>query len=352
VLIDGGSTLTEDDLSTIRTLYQAGIPASVLLSKSDLLAAEDQLRSSRYISEQISAQLGLTLPVHPVSIQPTHSALLEAWLADVILPLYDQHQQLMQESLSRKIGSLREAVATALKLRLDRTPVSVDFAAEESSLRRAVGRIAETRALCFEVTHAVRGYGEQALIEAATRLTDRGLSSTVVQEALEQGSAEKAGELFRALKELAREMSETLQSTARALRFAESDPEEDLLSAIQEMPKLDLGPLDIHVKPGLLLKVSRSLAIGQIEKELRRQIGERVSEAFASFASMLDAWSRRTLSELQLRFEAQADAYRAHIYRMTARGEVSKSEESALARDLALLAESASDARAEMTQVS
>src|SRR5579863_12021 len=30
VLIDGGSTLTEDDLSTIRTLYEAGIPASVL----------------------------------------------------------------------------------------------------------------------------------------------------------------------------------------------------------------------------------------------------------------------------------------------------------------------------------
>ena len=40
VLIDAGSTLTEDDLSTIRALYEAGVPVSVLLSKSDLLGAE------------------------------------------------------------------------------------------------------------------------------------------------------------------------------------------------------------------------------------------------------------------------------------------------------------------------
>jgi GTP-binding protein EngB required for normal cell division len=38
VLIDAGSTLTEDDLGTIRALYEAGVPASVLLSKADLLA--------------------------------------------------------------------------------------------------------------------------------------------------------------------------------------------------------------------------------------------------------------------------------------------------------------------------
>jgi GTP-binding protein EngB required for normal cell division len=372
VLIDGGSTLTEDDLSTIRTLYEAGIPASVLLSKSDLLAAEDQRRSSQYISEQISTQLGLTLPVHPVSIQATHSSLVDAWLGEVIFPLYDQHQQLMQGSLSRKIGSLREAVATALKLRLDGIRVSdaepdqssVDINAVDSGLRRAVGRIAEARQLCFEITHAVRGHGGQALSETAIRLTDAWLAgrtgppNIVAREALEQDSAEKAGGVFRVLKELAHELAATLQSTARALRFAESHQEQDLVSAIQEMPKLDIGPLDIDVTPGLLLKVSRDLSIRQIERGLRRQIGQRVSEAFSSFGSMLDAWSRRTLSELQLRFEAEADSYRAHIDRMTERGrmttrvQVSKSEESAIARDLALLTESTRDARAEMTQVS
>lgn len=353
VLIDGGSTLTEDDLATIRTLYEAGIPASLLLSKSDLLAREDQLRSSQYISEQISAQLGLTLPVHPVSIEPTYSSLLDGWLTEVILPLYDKHQQLMQESLSRKIGSLREAVVTALKVRLNRTGVARDLDAVDRRLRSAVGRIAEARELCFQITYAIRGFGEPALVKTATRLTEMWCAgrtdppSTVVQEALEHGAAEKASEVFRGLKQLAHELRDTLESTAQALRFAESNQEEDLASAINEMPKLDIGPLDIVVKPGPFLKVSRTLSTRKIERELREQSGQRVSEAFSSFGSMLDAWSRRTLSELQLRFAAQADAYRAHINRMTVRGQVSTSEESAIARDLALLTESAS----EMAQV-
>jgi GTP-binding protein EngB required for normal cell division len=120
VLIDAGSTLTEDDLSTIRTLYEAGIPASILLSKSDLLAPEDRRQSQSYISDQIHRQLGLNLSIHPASVQSSHEFLLEDWFGEVILPLYDRHQELMRESLLRKSGSLREAVETALKTRLHR----------------------------------------------------------------------------------------------------------------------------------------------------------------------------------------------------------------------------------------
>jgi hypothetical protein len=267
----------------------------------------------------------------------------------VILPLYDKHQQLMQESLSRKIGSLREAVVTALKVRLNRTGIAVDLDAVDRELRRAGGQIAEARELCFQITYAIRGYGEQVLVKTASRLTEMWFAgrtappSTVVQEALEQGAAEKAGEVFRALKELAHDLAETLESTARVLSFAGSDQEEDLASAIQEMPKLDIGPLDIDVKPGLFLKVSRRLSIRKVERKLRQQIGPRVSEAFSSFGSMLDAWSRRTLGDLQVRFDAEADAYRANVNRMTARWQVSASEEVAIARDLALLTESTSE---------
>ena len=358
VLIDGGSTLTEDDVGTIRTLYEAGIPASVLLSKSDLLAAEDRIRSSKYISDQISAQLGLALPVHPVSIQTSHFFLLDEWLGTVILPLYDRHQQLARESLSRKIGSLREAVTAALKVRLDRTRGSsdVDADAADSALRKAVGRIAEVRELCFAITHDVRGHSGQALIDAATRLTDAwlspapGRSDLIIHDAMVQAAAEPASQIFQALKQLANELAETLRSTAEALHFDESHPGEDLLSSIQEMPKLDLGPVEVELKPGMFLKISRNLAMRQVEKTLQRQIGRQASEAFSSFAKILDAWARRTLSELQLRFEAQADAYRAHLNRIATVGQVSENEKSAIERDLALLSESAADARVEMTQ--
>jgi GTP-binding protein EngB required for normal cell division len=353
VLIDGGSTLTQDDLSTIRTLYDAGIPASVLLSKSDLLAPEDRLRSLAYVSEQIHSQLGLTLSIHPVSIRASHSSLLEDWLSEVILPLYDRHQQLMQESLRRKIGSLREAVEAALKIRLGRrSPASdgreharspIDLDRIDSDLRKAAGRIAETRDLCFEITHRVRTRGDPAMVEAATRLTDAWLSAStspsnaIVQEALVQDAAEHAGIVFAALKDLARELAKTLQSTSDDLGFKETHNEEDLVSAIKEMPRLDVGALDMSLQPSLLLKVSKNLSIRQSENRLRKQIGPRVVEAFSSFGSMLDAWARRTVSELQLRFETHADGYRAHLARIAAHGQVSKDDEGAISRDLELL---------------
>lgn len=347
VLIDGGSTLTEDDLATIRTLYEAGIPASVLLSKSDLLADEDRIRSAQYIAAQISVQLGLTLSVHPVSIQSTHLFHLEDWLRDVILPLYDRHQELARESLSRKIGSLREALAVALKARLDHAEVPIEGAIDQDAieigLRTAVGRIAEVREACLAMTRDVRSQGGHALAESATRLTDTWLQSAadstaaIVHDAITRVAADRANKVFHTLKQLAQQLAQSLQSTAEALGFADSHREEDLTSAIKEMPKLDLGPIEIEWKPGLFSRLSRNLAIRQAEKALQRQIGERVSEAFSTFGSILDEWARRTLSEMQLRFETPADSYRAHLHRISAPGKISVDEIFAIERDLALL---------------
>jgi GTP-binding protein EngB required for normal cell division len=357
VLIDAGSTLTEDDLATIRTLYEAGIPASVLLSKSDLLAPEDRLRSLAYISEQMRSQLALAISIHPVSIRASHSSLLETWLREAILPLYESHQQLAQESLARKIGSLREGVVTALKLRLDRASEagdaavdrgSIDLSEVEAGLRKAVGRIAEVRQLTFETTHAIRGQGDQGLAEAANSLTDawlRGagdtsaLANTLVSDVLVRFAAEQASAVSAALKDLARELAQTLQATSEALGFAQVHPAEDLFSAIKEMPRLDPGELRLNTRPGVLLKINRGLSVRHTGNVLRRQIGARVSEAFSNLGSMLDAWARHTLSELHLRFETHADAYRAHLNRMSRGGRVSSAEQAALVRDLASLGE-------------
>src|SRR6202167_4163909 len=45
LLIDAGTSLNEEDIGTLRLLYEAGIPALVLLSKSDLLADGDLHRT-------------------------------------------------------------------------------------------------------------------------------------------------------------------------------------------------------------------------------------------------------------------------------------------------------------------
>jgi len=77
VLIDAGSTLTQDDLATVQTLRDAGIPASVLLSKADLLAPADRERALQYVGEHIRSDLGFELPVHAISIKSECSDLLD-----------------------------------------------------------------------------------------------------------------------------------------------------------------------------------------------------------------------------------------------------------------------------------
>ena len=67
VLIDAASTLNQDDVALLATLYEAGIPSMVLLSKADLHSTSDRARMTTYIEEQLQQELGLRLPVHPVS---------------------------------------------------------------------------------------------------------------------------------------------------------------------------------------------------------------------------------------------------------------------------------------------
>ena len=115
VLIDAGSNLNDDDLSLLRALYEAGIPAQVLLSKADLLKSDDRQRVLLYVREQLQRELNLDLTVHPVSIVGQDAALLDDWFEREIEPLWERHRTLVEKSLHRKIAGLRESIIAVLK---------------------------------------------------------------------------------------------------------------------------------------------------------------------------------------------------------------------------------------------
>ena len=148
-----------------------------------------------------------------------------------------------------------------------------------------------------------------------------------------------------AVKDLAQGLAETLASTAQALGFNEVPSEGDLVSAIQEMPRLDIGTLQVDVRPNLVSKISAKAATRHVERSLGRQIGPKVAEVFSSFGSLLNAWTRRTLAEIQLRFESHADGYRAHLGRIKASGHLSGAEAEAMEMDLQMLARSSTSNR-------
>jgi GTP-binding protein EngB required for normal cell division len=347
VLIDAGSTLTEDDLGTIQALYDAGVPASVLLSKADLLAPEDRARALQYIAGHIQTRLGLNLPVHPVSVKQEHSSLLESWLEEEILPLYARHRQLAQESVRRKIGTLRESVETALKVRLERSEEASggdvsSLRGVDARLRNAAGRFEEAREICWNIIDGLRSFGDAGLAAAASQLFEHWRQDSrtaadvrsIVAETLTQVAAEKARAAFGTLDALAKDLAQALQAAAQALNLQDVPAEGELSSVLKEMPRIDLGTLDVHLRPNIWVNVWEGLAKRRIEGRLRAQIGRAVAEAFYSYGRMLEAWTRRTLAELQRRFDTHADGYRAHLDRITAQGGATPAEKETMRRDL------------------
>ncbi len=150
LLIDAGATLNDEDIGTLRLLYEGGIPAIVLLSKADLLADADLGRVAGYIETQVQNELGLKAHIQPVSALSDHSGLLNRFFEQELLPRFNKARSLREASVARKIGALRESVIAALETSLQRGKrenlSSSDGKEIEARLRHISGEIGEQRA--------------------------------------------------------------------------------------------------------------------------------------------------------------------------------------------------------------
>ena len=353
VLIDAGSTLTQDDLATIQTLYDAGIPASVLLSKADLLAPADQDRVLQYMADHIRSDLGFELPVHAISIKAEYGDLLDKWLDTEILPLYDRHAELARQSLNRKIGALRLGVEAALKARLKRSGPSghpepriniTKLRQLETDLRTASGKIAQARTECGNMTDALRECADSLIRTAANNLIDTwasGASATGedrIKNTLELAAAEKAAQIASAIEDVAGNAGSVLADAAMALRLENRPDQDELLDVLKNMPRFDLGNLELEVGPSAVASLlGRRCAVARVERRIRSQAGKQITDAVGIYRRVLQAWVRKTFTELQEQFDSYADAYRAHLDRLLAK-KTGLEDEQALQDDLAALA--------------
>ena len=353
VLIDAGSTLTHDDLATIQTLYDAGIPAAVLLSKADLLAPADRDLALQYVAGHIRSDLGFELPVHAISIKEGSSHLLEKWLDAEILPLYDRHAELARQSLNRKIGALRLGVEAALKTRLTRSGSSGHSEARiditklrdlETELRTAAGKIAQARTECSDMTDALRECADGLVRTAANNLVDawqsgvRAAGEDRIKKMLEIAAAEPAAQIASAIQATARNAGSVLAKTAMALDLENRPEQDELLDVLKNMPRFDLGNLEIEAGPSAVATLlGRRWATARVERRIRSQAGEQIADAVVTYARVLRVWVRKTFTDLQEQFDSYADAYRAHLDRLAANKPGVENEE-ALRDNLAALA--------------
>ncbi|MGA8732732.1 MAG: dynamin family protein [Terriglobales bacterium] len=348
VLIDAGSTLTPDDLQTIQILYDAAIPAMVLLSKADLLTLEDRSQVIGYVKDHIKEELNLDLAVRAVSVMAGSKDLVAQWFEEDIAPLYSQRQELKLRSIRRKLGALRQSVEMALRSRLRRkdqtSPKKVEqLRVVEAELRKASGRLEEmkkiargvandleyssTRRLRFAAATVVESWSKQGAGDEAVPGIVRNAVTWTVQEQTES--------LRRRMDAMAHKVHETLRATAKVLEVEDAPGEQEFAGVVREMPAFDPGELSVHLKRPLLFsllgeRISRSI----VTERLAGMIGSQLSKSLSAYHALLYDWSDRTLGQIQRRFDAYANGYRAQVERLVGDHVSPAEQESSIRRDL------------------
>jgi GTP-binding protein EngB required for normal cell division len=338
VLIDAGSTLNQEDLSLLRDLYEAGIPAQVLLSKADLLTAEDRQRVLQYIRDQLRQELNLDMAVHPVSTLGADAVLLDRWFEQEIEPLWERHRTLMEESLHRKIARLRESVMAVLQTLLAKRHAGTDaerwsaLAGGDGRQLKAVERLldeadaaiqqAETRHRDWSadeasLMEAILQNVAQAMVESARKASGKVHKPLmqVIQESLVQ-VGQTAREVVTGLQKTLSCVLESLEKTAP---LAKADTAAIRNAPLGGLPVIDLSPLSAKCNcsiPGGATLVPK-MAHWMARRTVDSQLADQLRQSITLYNAQLRAWLRTSISSVVEPYRSQAEVFREQLRRMT-----------------------------------
>ncbi|HET6215845.1 MAG TPA: dynamin family protein [Acidobacteriaceae bacterium] len=330
LLIDAGATLNEEDIGTLRLLYEAGIPALVLLSKSDLLANGDLHRTISYIEAQLKHELHITAAVHPVSALSTYRVLLDQFFERELFPRFEKARSLREASTTRKIGAMREAIIAALDANLQREKrgmprTSATTSDLESVLRVVTGEVGEQRTL---LDHAFRTLGEtpDAILETVAnqatffvrtaphnQLPALQLSEWIL-EAI-NGSIQPSVEHLRTVGKLA---VERLRQIASEMGRSDAPSQDDFEAILRNMPRFEMATLPKPFEARSWKIWGKKILHSRIKASLRASIGSHLENELHLYGMALSQWSDQIVRKLELLVNSYADAYRMQIQRVRA----------------------------------
>jgi len=351
VLIDAGATLTPDDVRTVQALYEAGIPANILLSKADLLSPAERDQVIEYVKGHLRSELNLETQVHAVSAMAAATHLLTEWFEKDIAPLYCQSQDLKLRSMRRKAGMLQQSVESALKGRLrpsDQLMLTREELRDlEGRLRQAGGKLQEALATVKRTANEIGDLGSAAIWKTAADLLDlwnhgskEADAQSVLLDAVHQVVREKSRQLHDVVSVLSNELHGTLQRTAHTLRLDDVPTSEEFSGCLREMPVLDLGSISVRLnRPAMASWLGRRFAERRTAQRLARLIAPDLGRALTAFRQLASDWSERTVHQMQRRFDAYANSYRALLERLAGPHELSSEQEQAIRKCLNALEE-------------
>lgn len=328
LLIDSAATLNEEDIGTLRLLYEAGIPAIVLLSKADLLAEGDLHRIVDYTQAQLHRELNVDIHVHAVSSLPSYSVLLDHFFERELLPRFEQARTLRQASVARKIGALRESVLAALETTLHqgqrvKQEPPFDLQQLESQLRLVTGEIGEQST---RLNHAFLEFGEtpEAVLREVADIAVKWLrtksESTVTSVQLSEWIHDVVetfvDQRVEEVRNVIRRAVDTLQHVAAAMERTDVPSPEESASLMRDMPRFEMAALPNEVNVKISKWFGEGVLRSIIRSSLDRNIGPLFKEELHLYGRALSQWSEQLISRAQLFVSSYADGYRVQLHRM------------------------------------
>jgi GTP-binding protein EngB required for normal cell division len=361
LLIDAGTALNEEDIGTLRLLYEGGIPAIVILSKADLLASGDLHHATRYIQEQLQAELGLDVNVHAVSSLPDRAILLDHFFERELLPRFVQGRALRSSSIARKIGALRDSITAALATMLDRTKrrgqdATTDVHEQEEQLRLITGEIGELRTILsgafFKLSEMPEAIINAAADTASAWMAGNGRSratSMQLSEWIHDAVWTAMGQRIDDVRSISRRAIFTLQAVAREMGRADVPSDDEVEALLRDVPRFELAtlPEDMNISRWRFLG-SRFLRY-KARRSLQQSIGALVKQELHLYGQALTQWSEQFVSKIVLLVSSYASAYRTQLHRIagTSNDAVDVPQ---LERDLSLLKTWAPGESADVTE--
>jgi len=365
VLIDAGSTLTPEDLRTIDTLHEAGIPVQVLLSKADLLTESETTHMASYVKEHVSRECGIEVLVYAVSALAGHRSRLAEWFETEIHPLFEKSRELKTLSIKRKVGALRDSVVAALTMRVRRSKGLAGTDPEnlrevEARLRRATGHISETRNQIERDVGVFERAAGWFLEKAGDQLSEAWEADDgridnhdfVIFESILRNVHQEAQVYRQELESLAKDLQSELSRSAKALGLPHGPAEDEFSSVIRAMPVFDFPARDLHMgKPRWSRLVGKAAARAVLRRAVRTRLEKPLSETLSVYCHVFRDWNSSVLQQFERKFASFADGYRAQAERAQAAATIGTEEENALLVDLRSLGSEAPETESRMPMI-
>jgi hypothetical protein len=293
-----------------------------------LLAEGDLHRVTDYIQEQLQAELGLAMNVHPVSSLPDYSVMLDHFFERELLPRFDQARELRNRSIARKIGALRDAVSAAFETALDQHKrrdrgLPADVHGLEERLRLVTGEIGEQRTV---LSHAFLRLGETPdvmLSETADKAfnwmranSKTHVTSSQLSEWLHDAVWKALERQIESVRNVSQRAIDTLQEVAREMGRTDMPAQDEVESLLRNMPRFELSSLPEAINMRFWIFLGSGVVRARIKNSLRQSVGVPVKQALHLYGHALSQWSHQFVNGMVVLVSSYAEAYRVQLHRI------------------------------------